>query len=72
MVLFFTHIPFVVNHTINATPPEMLQQYQHSYTQPLQAARNRLKRGYSMQICGKANVLYSLPSHTEGSSLKHA
>ena len=27
MVLFFTHIPFVVNHTINATPPEGLQQY---------------------------------------------
>jgi len=30
MVLFFTHIPFVVNHTFNATPPERLQQYQHS------------------------------------------
>jgi len=27
MVLFFTHIPFLVNHTINATPPERLQQY---------------------------------------------
>jgi len=27
-VLFFTHIPFVVNHTINATPPERLQHYQ--------------------------------------------
>jgi len=26
MVLFFTDIPFVVNHTINATPPERLQQ----------------------------------------------
>jgi len=26
MVLFFTHIPFVVNHTINTTPPERLQQ----------------------------------------------
>ena len=25
MVLFFTHMPFVVNHTINATPPERLQ-----------------------------------------------
>jgi len=24
VVLFFTHIPFVVNHTINATPPERL------------------------------------------------
>ena len=27
MALFFTHIPFVVNHTFNATPPERLQQY---------------------------------------------
>ena len=26
MVLFFTHIPFVVNHTFNATSPERLQQ----------------------------------------------
>jgi len=30
MVLFFTHIPFMVNHTINATPPERLQHYQES------------------------------------------
>jgi len=30
MVLFFRHIPFVVNHTINATPPERLQQTQYS------------------------------------------
>jgi len=27
MVSFFTHIPFLVNHTINATPPERLQQH---------------------------------------------
>jgi len=27
MVLFATHIPFVVNHTFNSTPPERLQQY---------------------------------------------
>jgi len=27
MVLFFTHIPFVVNYTINVTPPERLQHY---------------------------------------------
>jgi len=26
MVLFFTHTPFVVNHTINTTPPEKVQQ----------------------------------------------
>jgi len=27
MVFFFAHIPFVVNHTNNATPPERLQQH---------------------------------------------
>jgi len=27
MVLFFAYIPFVVNHAINATPPERLQQW---------------------------------------------
>jgi len=27
LVLFFRHIPFVVNHTINATPQERLQQH---------------------------------------------
>jgi len=32
MVLFFTHIPFVVDHTINATPPERLQQHTLHFT----------------------------------------
>jgi len=32
MVLFFTHIPFMVNHTINATPPERLQQHPLLFT----------------------------------------
>jgi len=27
VVLFFAHIPFVVNHTFNATPTERLQQH---------------------------------------------
>jgi len=27
VLLFFTHIPFVVNHTLNATPAERLQQH---------------------------------------------
>ena len=40
MVLFFTHIPFVVNHTINATPPERLQQH------PLLSATNRTDRTF--------------------------
>jgi len=30
-VLFFAHIPFVVNHTFNATPPERLQRYLQRY-----------------------------------------
>jgi len=30
MVLFFAHIPFVVNRTFNATPTERLQQYSSS------------------------------------------
>jgi len=30
--LFFTHIPFVVNHTINATPPKRLQQHPLLFT----------------------------------------
>jgi len=30
--LFFAHIPFVVNHTINATPPERLQQHPLLFT----------------------------------------
>jgi len=32
MVLFFTHILFVVNHTINATPLERLQQHPLLFT----------------------------------------
>jgi len=40
MVLFFTHIPFVVNRTINATPPKRLQQYFQEAT--FIASRKRL------------------------------
>jgi len=40
MVLFFTHISFVVNHTINATPPERLQQH------PLLFTTNRTDRTF--------------------------
>jgi len=36
MVLFFTHIPFVVNHTINAISQERLQQ-----DHPLQVDGNK-------------------------------
>jgi len=40
MVLFFTHIPFAVNHIINATPPERLQQH------PLLFTTNRTDRTF--------------------------
>jgi len=45
MVLFFTHIPIVVNHTINATPPERLQ-HNHIYNMYLVS---RLEQ--SSQLC---------------------
>ena len=32
IVLFFAHIPFVVNHTFNATPAERFQQYNFFWT----------------------------------------
>jgi len=44
MVLFFAHIPFVVNHTFNATPPERLQQYWPGYRKIL---ANRFKHHHS-------------------------
>jgi len=40
MVLFFAHIQFVVNYTINATPPERLQQH------PLLFTTNRTDRTF--------------------------
>ena len=43
MVLFFTHIPFVVNHTINVTPPERLQQLQKVATSGQKVVRAGLK-----------------------------
>jgi len=32
MLLFFAHIPYVVNHTFNTTPPERLQQHPLIFT----------------------------------------
>jgi len=45
--LFFVHIPFVVNHTINATPPERLQQH------PLLFTTNDIDRTF---FCVKAEL----------------
>ena len=42
MVLFFAHIPFVVNHTIKATPPERLQQLHSINSSTLKRNKNTL------------------------------
>jgi len=49
MMSFFTHIPFVVNHTINATPPERLQRY-HS---------NRRKHPFLLKFLNSCPPSYS-------------
>ena len=56
MVLFFTHIPFVVNHIINATPPEMLQQH------PLLFTTNRTNRTFFVWRLNSAQP--SQPGHS--------
>jgi len=43
-VLFFTHIPFVVNHTINATPLQRLQQHPSFLQRTAPIARSILLR----------------------------
>jgi len=55
MVLFFPHIPFVVNHTINVTPPERLQQH------PLLFTTNRTDRTSFVWRLTLARPLY--PGH---------
>jgi len=56
MLLFFTHIPFVVNHTINATPPERLQQH------PLLFTTNRTDRTFFVWRLNSARP--SNPGHS--------
>jgi len=54
MVLFFTHIPFVVNHIINATPPESLQH--HLILQQIWnhlAATGKIYRNYEAWASGR-------------------
>jgi len=55
MVLFFTHIPFVVNHTINATPPERWQQYTIPGDKKVKSAVNYLFKNFgesgNIDIC---------------------
>ena len=58
MVWFFTHIPFVVNHTINATPPERLQQH------PLLFTTNRTDRTFFVWRLNSAR-----PSHPRHSTI---
>jgi len=56
MVLFFTHIPFVVNHTINATPPERLQQH------PLLSTTNHTDRTFFVRRLNSAR--HPHPGHS--------
>ena len=58
MVLFFTPIPFVVNHTINSTPPERLQQH------PLLFTTNRTDRTFFVWRLNSAR-----PSHPDHSTI---
>jgi len=58
MVLFFMHIPFVVNHTFNATPPERLQQL------PLLFATNHTDRSFFVWRLNSAR-----PSHPGHSTI---
>jgi len=73
-VLFFTHIPFVVNRTTNATPTERLQhhfRHWHAYKQKvwqiLQAWRN-LSTFPSQLIALKSKLKFchAVPSPREG------
>jgi len=54
VLLFFAHIPFVVNYTINVTPPERLQQH------PLLFTTNRTDRTFFVQFFFKENVRYPI------------
>ena len=58
MVLFFTHIPFMVKHTFNATPPERLQQH------PLLFIRNRTDRTFFV-----LRLTLARPSHPGHSTI---
>ena len=58
LVLFFTHIPFAVNHNINATPPERLQQH------PLLFTTNHTDRTFFLWRLNSAR-----PSHPGHSTL---
>ena len=49
MVLFFAHIPFVVNHTINATPPERLQHY-YDLSKQLSSSYKKLGCNVSVKV----------------------
>ena len=56
MVLFFTHIPSMVNRTINATPPERLQQH------PLLFTMNRTDRMFFVWRLNSTRPSY--PGHS--------
>jgi len=73
-VLFFTHIPFVVNRTMNATPTDRLQhhfRHWHAYKQKvwqILQARHNLST-FPSQLIGlksKLKFCHTVPSPREG------
>jgi len=49
-VLFFEHIPFVVNRTFNATPTERLQQHLFSEKNWQAIIEEKLRRGQKFRL----------------------
>jgi len=59
MVLFFTHIPFVVNHTFNATLPERLQQnYPMRFMRPLKSVHQNQAEAKEWTEAFSAPILF--------------
>jgi len=81
MVLFFAHIPLVVNHTINATPPE---RFQHSFLVGVDKSDLNFALGYKcsnyktcqslnfvLLICWKLPNVSHTTTHKAGKLLSH-
>jgi len=64
--LFFAHIPFVMNHTINATPPERLQQHQTQtrFCHFFAVSVSRWGRVLRLQVGKVAFACYSISSRS--------
>jgi len=59
LVLFFAHIPFVVNHTFNKTPTERLQHYQ--FWENYQRFKYVSLEKYAKNVKHAFNINWSIP-----------